>query len=258
MASVSDHYEKHLSDYYSWLFGGLQAKTDENRKFFELHSLSPRGSAVAVDLGAGSGFQSIPLARLGYAVTAIDLSGKLLEELRARSAGLQIRTVKDDLIHFSKHCPDNIELCICMGDTLTHLDSKEKIRELFGRVRGILEDGGKFILTFRDLAYELRGADRFIPVRSDERTIFTCFLEYEAEFVNVYDIVYEKTESGWHLKKSFYQKIRISYEWAERELERRGFCLEFSNTDNGWITLIARKQSTTDESLPVVLTDEGL
>ena len=35
----------------------------------------------AVDLGAGCGFQAIPLARLGFAVTAIDLDRKLLAEL---------------------------------------------------------------------------------------------------------------------------------------------------------------------------------
>ncbi len=241
VANVAEHYENHLADYYSWLFGGIKAKTEENRTFFKSHSIIPRGSGIAVDLGCGSGFQSIPLAKIGFDVSAIDLSKKLLCELNDNSRGLAIKTIKDDVLNFQNHLTQKVELAICMGDTITHIDSKEKIKNLFHNLFEALENNGRFILTFRDLMCELTGLDRFILVESDDSRIFTCFLEYEKETVKVHDIIYERTESGWNLKKSFYRKTRIPFDWAKKELEKSGFVIEFSNNDKGLITIIAKR-----------------
>lgn len=60
----------------------------KNLEFLQKYQLSPTNSGVAVDLGAGCGFQSIPLAQLGFRVTAIDLDKKLLDELKANSGEL--------------------------------------------------------------------------------------------------------------------------------------------------------------------------
>ena len=54
------------------------------------------------------------------------------------------------------------------------------------------------LITFRDLSSELTELDRLIPVRSDENTIFTCFLEYELETVKVHDIVYNRNQGKWN------------------------------------------------------------
>jgi len=242
MASVIDHYEDHLSDSYSWLHGGLQSGVSQNRAFLETHSLAPRSSGIAVDLGSGSGFQSIPLAQLGYSVTAIDQSEKLLNELRTNSQGLQISTFKDDLVNFRRYCAVNVELCICMGDTLTHLDSQSKIQNLFNEVYFSLEKGGRFILSFRNLMQELKELDRFIPVQNDGNKIFTCFLEYEDEAVKVHDLVYERIGDGWNLKKSFYRKIRVPYNWTVDTLMEIGFDIGFFDLNRGLVTIIADKK----------------
>ena len=231
MVNVIDHYENHLADDYSWLFGGIKVKTEENRIFFESHSIIPRSSGIAVDLGCGSGFQSIPLANIGFDVNAIDSSGKLLRELNNNSEGLTIKTIKDDILNFQNHLTKKIELVICMGDTITHIDSKEKIKNLFHNVSKTLENNGRFILTLRDLMHELTELDRFIPVKSDGSKIFTCFLEYQKETVKVHDIIYERIENGWNQKKSFYKKTRVPFNWAKEELEKEGFVIEFSNND---------------------------
>ncbi len=73
MATVGEHYSSHLAKHCCWLFGDFDAKVERERQFFVSNGLSPRASAVAIDLGAGPGFQSIALADLGYRVTAVDL-----------------------------------------------------------------------------------------------------------------------------------------------------------------------------------------
>lgn len=241
MPTVPEHYENLLSNHYTWLFGGLQAKIAENRKFFETHDLKPRGSGNALDLGCGPGFQSIPLAQMGYQVTAIDSSTALLAELKSSSAGLSVKVIQDDLLNFPAHCHGPIELCICMGDTLTHVQSKDDIQVLFRTIYVALEKAGKLVLTFRDLSHELKDLDRFIPVRNDEKRIFTCFLEYEADHVKVHDLIYEKNGAEWKLNKSFYRKCRVPFEWAKKTLKEIGYQIEFGNNEKGLATIIATR-----------------
>ena len=82
MAGVSEHYENHLARYYAWISGGVELKIEENQKFFIDHNIQPSRSGLARDLGAGCGFQSVALARLGFRVLAIDLSAKMLAQLK--------------------------------------------------------------------------------------------------------------------------------------------------------------------------------
>jgi ubiquinone/menaquinone biosynthesis C-methylase UbiE len=63
-----------------------------------LRSLLPAPPARALDVGAGTGFLSLLLARHGYTVSALDLSSAMLGRLKAKAAeaGLKIATVHGD------------------------------------------------------------------------------------------------------------------------------------------------------------------
>lgn len=241
MVSVMEHYENLLSDVYTWLMGGFDSAKEKNAEFFQTRNVRPSSSKVAVDLGAGSGFQSIPLAELGYSVLSVDLSQKLLSELNTNAKQLPIKTINDDILNFPKYLKSRCELVVCMTDTITHLKSKEDAFEIFRKSFDSLENNGKLILTFRDLSQELLGTDRFIPVRSDDNTVFTCFLEYEPETVKIHDIVYLKGNDGWKLNTSCYRKIRLSVEWVENQLLKIGFKIKESDCINGFQTIIAVK-----------------
>ena len=241
MTGVCEHYENHLAHYYAWISGGVNVKIDENRKFFVDHNMQPIRSGLAFDLGAGCGFQSVPLAQLGFRVVAMDLSAKMLVQLTKTAKNLPIETICDDLSNFTNYKRGNIELMVCMGDTLTHLDAFKKVQTLLDTVYSALEAGGCLILSFRNLTQELVELDRFIPVKSNETTIFTCFLEFEKDRVKVHDIIYEKSNTQWVLKKSVFQKLRISPDWTQKYLQKIGFTIEFYDEQNGLIFIIARK-----------------
>jgi SAM-dependent methyltransferase len=179
---------------------------------------------------------------LGFSVIAIDLSKNLLAELKKNAKGLPLEIVNDDLLNFPKHCPAGIELVVCMGDTLTHLNTHQDIRHLFKMIYNALETGGRFFLTFRDLTFELKGLDRFIAVRHDAGTIFTCFLEYEKDHVKVHDIIYEQKNNQWELKKSFFKKIRIFPQWTKEILEDIGFKIKTCDIQNNVVCIIAHKK----------------
>ncbi|MFM2313305.1 MAG: hypothetical protein RLZZ04_2581 [Cyanobacteriota bacterium] len=241
MATVKQHYTNVLADVYSWMLGGFDFALGKNTEFFRTQNISPQASGIAIDLGAGCGFQSIPLANLGFSVTAIDLDQKLLNELKVNASNLDITTIQDDLINFEQYVDNQAELIVCMTDTLLHLESKEKVSTLLQKIYVSLENKGKLIITYRDLSQELSELDRFIPLRNDEQTIFTCFLEFEPDAVKVHDLVYQKDHNGWKLNKSFYRKLRLSQQWVDRQLKDAGFNQIEFEVNHGLICVIATK-----------------
>ncbi len=241
MASVKQHYDQLLAPCYAWMAGGWDVKIAENRAFFHAHGVRSRGAGTAVDLGAGCGFQSIPLAESGFNVIAVDMNRSLLAQLKKNAGRLPIVAIEDDLLNFRVHAPPTVELIVCMGDTLTHLVSSAQVEKMIGQAFRALAENGRLILHFRDFTRELTGLQRFIPVGSDSRRIFTCFLEYEKDTVKVHDIVYEKSAGRWALKKSFFRKLRICPRWTEHCLQKAGFDLEGYEVQNAMATIVARK-----------------
>lgn len=241
MATVQDHYANVLSDVYSWMFGGFSKGVDANRCFFDKHNITASRSKIAVDLGCGCGFQSIPLAERGFSLISIDTDKKLLDELKSNCDSDNIQVVNDDLQNFTKYVSSDIELVVCMTDTILHLQSREEVSNLFEKVYDALDSEGKFVVTFRDLTFELKDSDRIIPVRSSDDTIFTCLLEYEKMHVKVNDIVYKRKAGVWSLHKSFYKKLRLSKDDIVSDLEKSGFRQIEASTENGVITVIAVK-----------------
>lgn len=243
--TVKDHYERLLARHYTWMFGkSFDDKVAEQISILEdalgEHSLF---NGLAVDLGSGPGYQSIALVQLGFsAVIAIDTSAALLHELRTHASSLSIETVEDDILHLDRHIPVNsAQLIVCMGDTITHLESRAAVLDLLNSASRALVSGGKLIITWRDLSHELHGLDRFIPVYSDDQRVMTCFLEFDQrESVMVHDLVYELRDSGWRLEKSCYRKLRLPLEWLENSMSSAGFAVE-CGTAGRLIRLIGTK-----------------
>ena len=219
--------------------GDYDSKVRESLTSFQEAGVSPRSGGKALDLGCGSGFQSMALAELGFAVLGVDTNSVLLEELRSRAGGRDIRVVLGDIRDPGVYAAEGpFEVAVCMGDTLTHLATPGEVEALVGDVRGAMEEGGTLIFEFRDYTAELKGADRAIPVRMEDDRIMVTFLEYETNHVNVHDIVFEKGEHGWEAKKSAYQKRRLGSEEVASFLEQAGFRIVTRREDGGFVKIV--------------------
>jgi len=150
----------------------------------------------------------------------------LLHELDAHRGDLPITTVVADLRDVDRFAArGSAGAIVCMGDTLTHLQSRADVSSVLGKARDALQPAGLLVLTFRDLSTALTGLDRFLPVHADADRIMMCMLEYEPETVVVNDLVYVREATGWSLRKSSYRKLRLRPADLADEMTSLGFTI---------------------------------
>jgi len=132
------------------------------------------GPGRILELGAGSGRITIPLARDGHRVVAIDQSPAMLARLRARTEALgtatraRIEPVAADLRTF--RVPGRFPLVIAAFNVLEHLYTRVELDACLRRVALHLEPGGAFVFDVQlpDLAWLDRD-----PTRRWSKTRFT-------------------------------------------------------------------------------------
>jgi predicted TPR repeat methyltransferase len=241
VTTPQDHYERVLAQHYTWMFGvPFEEKVAEQAALLREVGVTEPG--VAVDLGCGSGFQSVALADLGARrVHAVDASTALLRELEGHAGCRPIKIHEADLMAFDRIVGEPVDTIVCMGDTLTHLNSKEDVAALFGKVAAALPEGGRLVLSWRDLSAPPEGLDRFIPLRGTDERVMTCFLEDRGETVLIHDLVHVRGEAGWRLQKSAYPKLKLSPAWVRSALAAAGLEPVHEQTVRGMTVLAATR-----------------
>jgi SAM-dependent methyltransferase len=110
--------------------------------------LARAAGGPVLDVGAGTGRVALPLSREGIDVTALDIDGDLLEELRARAAaeGLEIETVVADAAGFDLAGRDFALIAVPM-QTIQLLPARDGF---FASARRALAPGGLVALALAE------------------------------------------------------------------------------------------------------------
>jgi SAM-dependent methyltransferase len=239
-----NHYSDLLAPIYVWMVGGLEAALKQGQQEMAVFQPTHADSSdrpLALDLGAGFGMHSIPLAAMDYSVTAIDSSALLLSTMQKNASELSIRTIEADLTDFSNHTDSLFDLIICMGDTLTHLADQATVERLLAQVARFLNTGAQFITTFRDYSEPPTGIGRFIPVRSDTDRILTCFIETLPTHIVVHDLLHQRDGYSWKMAVSSYRKVRLSPAWVCDSLRSLGLYVSQDIGERGMVRIVAKK-----------------
>ena len=155
-----------------------------------------------------------------------------------RTRGLPVEAVPGDLRDVEALVPTGVDVVVCMGDTLSHLEREADLERLFAGVATRLVGGGRFVVSFRDLGGELRDLDRIIPVCAADDIVMTCFLEYEPATVKVHDLIWVRKRDGWVFRKGVYRKLRLTADTVAARLESAGFTLERHQAPGGMVVLV--------------------
>ncbi len=153
-----------LAPYYDQLFLNSPFYCNTSLKEEETFSKYVRAAGdgeKALDIGCGTGDDSLQLALLGYVTTGIDISPKMLEIARKKASDNNVKVIfrkldAKDLIRLN----ETYNLAVAYGSFLNHIDNVEKF---LSDLSSVLRKGGKFLFSFDNIM----GIDIFIMLIRD-------------------------------------------------------------------------------------------
>ena len=156
-----------------------------------------------LDCSCGIGTQAIGLAKLGYRITATDLSPKAVERARAEAgkAGVAIRFGVADFCHLEEQVPDIYDVVLSFDNSLPHLLEDHEFSLAFRSIRGKLKNNGLFLASIRD--YDRLAADRpnlttpsFHDNEHGKRVSFQIW-EWEGRVYTIHHFIIRKVGANW-------------------------------------------------------------
>lgn len=160
-------FETIFDERYPELFGPLEGDAEQEVEEI-IGLLSPCRGAAVEDLGCGRGRHAIPFGRRGYAVTGVDLSGKMLAMARARARRekIPVEWVRADMRSFRR--PEAFDLCLSLFTSFGYFRDNEN-QQVLDNVSASLKDGGTLLLDLRNAGKglsRLENVDRTMEVPS--------------------------------------------------------------------------------------------
>jgi len=121
------------------------------------------------ECACGTGSLTIPLAKLGYQMTGVDLSADMLFEAaqKARKEGIGIPFVKQDMRQLNLH--RQMDAVLCTNDGINYLKNSEELVQFFTRAWETLKEGGVLMMDL-STPYKLENVlgDHFIGDETED------------------------------------------------------------------------------------------
>ena len=154
----------------------------------------PKGKVL--DLGCGQGRDSIALARMGYAVTGVDILKLGVSQMMsiAKNEGLNIKGIIDDI--FSFEIDESVDIVLL--DSMFHFykPDKEKEAELLRRIMDELKvDGLLCIIIWRSKKIEIELLRVLDEAKPKWVTLVDNYIAYPEKEMDMRMIVRRKMEN---------------------------------------------------------------
>ncbi len=141
-------------------------------------ALAQETGGPVLEIACGTGRVSIPIARLGFAVTGVDIVPGMLALARSKSAGLPTRWVEGDARAFD--LGEQFRLIFITGNAFQAFLTRADQEALLERVRAHLHDDGLFAFETRNPRWaSSTRADQ--PAHSHEEGLFALLETREQE-----------------------------------------------------------------------------
>jgi SAM-dependent methyltransferase len=166
---------------------------------------------VIVDFGAGTGRLSIPLAKAGHKVIAVEPSAAMLEQLRIKAAGIDsMRIYKKTLGTSGNLTGGGADLALAVFTVIAYIITPAELIQSFTNAGRCLKAKGKLLI---DIPSEALFRDRHVTLDGLDRKI--TFTPLGA---NLYDYEETTTLSDNGIETKYDDKFRLRY-WTEEEVK---------------------------------------
>lgn len=136
-----------------------------------------RDRPTVVDFGCATGSQLLDLAEAGWRAVGYEPCTAMLEIARRKAIarGLSVDFEAHTMLEAAPYIqPGSVDLALCLGNTLPHLQGAEELERFIAEVGALLAPGGGIVLQLlnykRILALLAEGEYRFPTLRSGEST----------------------------------------------------------------------------------------
>ena len=171
-------------------------------------ALTQEAGASVLEIACGTGRVTIPIAKLGFATTGLDIVPGMLNQARRKSRGLPVRWIEDDARTFDLH--EQFHLIFLTGNAFQAFVTNAEQEALLRRVHAHLHDDGLFAFETRNpLLPNTKTRDGlFVTLEThEEEEAWPCFINVNGQEVRVsrtrvYDhvaqIVHLTSYKRWH------------------------------------------------------------
>lgn len=170
-----------------------------------------------LDCACGIGTQAIGLARLGYQVTALDISEGALGQARdrAKDADVKISFKRADFRDLSKTFEKQYDIVLAMDNALPHMLTEEDLKKAVESIVGQMREKGIFVGSIRDYDALLQEKPSYAPpyIYQTEGAKRVSFQTWDWEGVR-YKLTQYIIEDGTALSVS---KFECAYRGTRRE-----------------------------------------
>ena len=166
---------------------------------------------LVLDLGCGTGTLTELLAKKGYDMIGVDVSGEMLERAieKREKSGLPILYLLQDMREFELYGTVKAVVSVC--DSLNYLLEDEDVVETFRLVNNYLDPEGLFIFDFNTVhKYRDVIGDATIAENRDECSFIWENFYHEEERINEYEVTFFVKEGEFfsrfeatHYKKGY-------------------------------------------------------
>lgn len=144
-----------LADHYHLIFEDWDSSMARQADALSLILKRECGSETTIrvlDCACGIGTQALGLARLGFQVTAADLSPRAVARLRSETSqrGLHLHSFVADMADLSSIPESDFNAVVCIDNALPHFEDDEHLIRGLSQIRAKLHVGGLLMASVRD------------------------------------------------------------------------------------------------------------
>ncbi len=180
-----------------------------------------------LDLACGTGSITVPLSKMGYQLTGIDLSSEMLAmaQKKADDEHAHIRFSEQNIALFD--AGHGYDAAICSFDGYNYLTKPSDVTSSFARVREALCDGGMFIFDVSTpYKYATVLADNAFVYEYDDLFLsWQNFYNAKSGFCDFYLTFFIKNGSVWHRIDETQRQRRHPLQTLKKALAKTGFSL---------------------------------
>jgi len=187
-----------MEKFYNALAPDYDVMTDFNNRFEREEAvfkniINRYSIQTALDAGAGTGFHSLLLAELGVRVTAVDISGEMLERLQhnAKRLRLSVDTVTTSFENISDSISITFDSIFCLGNSIVHVLSDTALEKSFSNFHSLLKPGGVLIIQILNYDRIIKERRRVQNIKKKRDITFIRFYDYYNDrlFFNILKLI---------------------------------------------------------------------